>query len=54
MAWVEKHQADPGQSVRGVIVAKEITEDLRPACSKVNEIQLFEYTLSVSLKPVTI
>lgn len=53
MAWVEKNQADPGQSVRGVIVAKEISEDLQLACSKINGVQLFEYSLSVSLKPVT-
>jgi Endonuclease NucS C-terminal domain len=52
MAWIAKNQADPGQSVRGVIVAKEITEDLRLACSQVSGVQLFEYTLSVSLKPV--
>jgi hypothetical protein len=52
MGWIEKHQAEPGQHVRGVIVAKEITEDLKLACSKIADVQLFEYALSFSLKPV--
>jgi hypothetical protein len=28
MGWVAKHHAEPGQAVRGVIVAREISEDL--------------------------
>jgi hypothetical protein len=52
IAWIEKHQADPGQSVRGVIIAKEITNDLLLASSRVKEIDLFEYELSVFLKKV--
>jgi len=27
MAWIRKNQAEPGQQVRGVIVAREISED---------------------------
>lgn len=50
MAWVEKHQADSGQSVRGIIIAKEITDDLVLATSRVKDVDLFEYELSVSLK----
>jgi hypothetical protein len=54
MSWVEQHHAESGRSVRGIIVAKEISEDLRLACRRVSDIRLFEYSLSVSLKPVTI
>lgn len=54
MGWIEKHQTNPGQSVRGVIIAKEITDDLRLATSKVKDIDLFEYELSVSLKKVSL
>jgi hypothetical protein len=49
MAWIEQNQADPGQKVRGIIVAKEISEDLRLACSKVSGVDLYTYELSVSL-----
>jgi len=52
MAWIEKHQADAGQEVRGIIVAKSISEDLTLACSKTSGIDLYEYELSVSLKRV--
>src|SRR5262249_55615611 len=33
MAWIRKNQAEPGQLVRGVIVARELSEDLLLACS---------------------
>lgn len=52
MAWIEKHQANLGQSVRGVIIAKQITDDLVLATSRVKDLDLFEYELSVSLKKV--
>lgn len=52
MAWIEKHQADAGQSVRGIIIAKEITDDLILATSRIKDVELFEYELSVSLKKV--
>ncbi len=54
MGWIEKHQAEPNQSVRGVIVAKDVTDDLRLACRRVSDVRLFEYTLSVALKPVSL
>lgn len=50
MAWIGKNQVEPGQSVRGIIVARHISEDLLLACSGVSGVQLFEYELSVSLK----
>jgi hypothetical protein len=52
MAWIAKNLADPSQSVRGVIVAREISTDLLLASSRVPDIELFEYQMSVKLKPV--
>lgn len=52
MAWIRKNQAESGQQVRGVIVAREISEDLLLACSLLLGVQLFEYELSLKLKPV--
>ena len=50
MAWIEKNQAEPQQEVRGIIIARQISEDLRLACSRVAGISLFEYELSVTLR----
>lgn len=50
MAWIRKNQSEPGHSVRGIIVARHISEDLLLACSGVQGVQLFEYELSVSLR----
>jgi endonuclease NucS-like protein len=52
MAWIEQHHADEGQSVRGVIIAREIGEDLRLATSKISDVELFEYTLSIELERI--
>lgn len=52
MAWIRKNQADKGQVVRGIIIAREISEDLLLACSEIPNIDLYEYQLSVSLKKV--
>lgn len=38
--------------VRGIIIAREISEDLHLAASKILEVELFEYDLSVSLRNV--
>jgi len=54
MAWIEKNHAEPGQRVRGIIVAREISEDLRLACSYLPTVALYEYELSVLLKKVAI
>ena len=54
MAWIEKNHAEPGQEVRGVIVAREISDDLRLACAYLPTVSLYEYELSVSLKKVAI
>jgi hypothetical protein len=49
MAWIEKNLADEEQKVRGVIIAKQISEDLKLACSKIADVKLMEYELSVKL-----
>jgi endonuclease len=40
--------------VRGVIVAKTITEDLLLACAEVPSVSLYEYALSIQVKPVAL
>jgi len=52
MAWIETNQAEPNQKVRGIIIAKEISNDLRLAATRVPDVQLFEYELSISLREV--
>ena len=52
MAWIRIHQADSGQGVRGIIVGREITDDLKLACSGLSNIELFEYDLSVKLRKI--
>ena len=52
MAWIEKHQAETGQAVRGIIAAREISEDLKLACSYLPAVALYEYELSVTLRKV--
>lgn len=52
VAWIADNLADPNQSVRGVIVAREISEDLLLASSRVPDIELYEYEMSVTLKRV--
>ena len=50
MAWIEQNQAESDQQVRGIIIARTISEDLRLACSRVEGVGLFEYELAVSLR----
>ncbi len=52
MAWIRKNQAELGQKVRGIIVARQISEDLLLACSLLPDVQLFEYELSLAVKKV--
>ncbi len=54
VSWVKKYHAEPGQRVRGVVVAKHISDDLLLACSEVPSVSLFEYELSVSVKPAAL
>ena len=53
MAWIREYQSESGQKVRGMIIAREISEDRRLACSSIPGIDLFEYGLAVTLRPVT-
>lgn len=52
MAWVKENLAEGGQRVRGIIIARNISDDLRLACSLVDGIRLYEYELSVTLRQV--
>jgi endonuclease len=53
MAWVRANLAQNGEAVRGVIVAKSISEDLLLACSYLENVDLYEYQLSVTLSRVS-
>ena len=53
MSWIEQNMANP-QRVRGVIVASEITSDLRLAASRIPDVSLVEYELSFKLRPVAL
>ncbi len=52
MAWIKQNHVEKDQKVRGVIVAREISDDLQLACSEINNVELYEYNLSVTLKKV--
>jgi hypothetical protein len=51
MGWIEKNLAD-GKNVRGIIVASDISENLRLAASRIPDVKLLQYEISFSLKPV--
>lgn len=52
MAWITKNHAEQDQKVRGIIVAREISEDLRLVCMIMTDVRLFEYQLSLVVNPV--
>jgi hypothetical protein len=52
MTWIKRNRADAGHRVRGIIVARQISEDLLLACSEIDNADLYEYQLSVSLNKV--
>lgn len=51
MAWIRENLAED-RNVRGVIVARQITDDLRLAVSMLPGVRLLEYELSFSLKAI--
>lgn len=51
VGWVRVNLAE-GQRVRGIIIARQITEDLRLACANIAETKLMEYKLRVQLEAV--
>ena len=44
--------AEPGQKVKGMIIARSISEDLRLATSRVSDVELYEYELAISLNKI--
>jgi len=52
MNWLRQNLAEKGQRVRGVIVCRTMSEDLRLACASIPEVELFEYALSVTVSRV--
>jgi endonuclease len=53
MGWVEQN-LESAKSARGIIVAKEITDDLELACSRLMDVKLIEYELSFTLRHVEV
>ena len=51
MGWVEQNM-ETSRPVRGIIVAKEITADLKLAASRVSGVRLIEYEISFELRSV--
>ena len=50
MGWVDKHLGNG--SCRGIIIAKEISDDLITAVQRVKGVSLYRYKLSVSVEKV--
>jgi hypothetical protein len=50
--WVRQNLAEPRQRVRGMIVCRAMSEDLRLACASILDVELFEYQLSVAVTKV--
>lgn len=50
--WVRQNLAEHGQRVRGMIICRTMSEDLRLACASIQDVELFEYQLSVAVKKV--
>ena len=51
MGWVDKHLGNG--SCRGIIIAKEITDDLIIAVQRVQGVSLYRYKLSVSVEKIS-
>ncbi len=51
MGWIDKRLVKSGKC-RGIIIAKEISDDLRLACERVKGVSLYKYTLSVMTEKV--
>ena len=51
MGWVDKHLGN--SSCRGIIIAKEISDDLVIAVQRVQGVSLYRYKLSVSVEKVS-
>lgn len=51
MSWVDQNM-ETSKPVRGIIVAKEITNDLKLAASRISGVRLIEYEIEFKLRPV--
>lgn len=40
--------------MRGIVIAKQINEDLRLACSEIPAVSLYEYALSITVNQVAL
>ena len=52
VAWIAENLAEATQRVRGVIISREISTDLSLACSRISDVELYEYELSVALRKI--
>jgi hypothetical protein len=52
MGWIDQNLAEPGQKVKGMIIARSISDDLRLATSRISDVELYEYQLSISLNKI--
>jgi hypothetical protein len=50
--WVRQNMIGSGQRVRGMIICRTMSEDLRLACASIPDVELFEYQLSVAVAKV--
>ena len=49
--WIRKNLAGD-KIIRGIIIAKNITEDLKLAASETKDVELFEYDLKIDLRKI--
>ncbi len=52
MGWIEENLAKDNQKVRGIIIAKEITDEIKVACSRDAAISLYDYSMHFSLHKI--
>lgn len=52
IGWIKENIADDNQKVRGIIIARNISDDLKIACRQLKDVELFEYELSIDVKKV--
>lgn len=52
IGWIKSNLAKENQKVRGIIIARNISEDLKIASSVLQDVKLFEYNISFTLSPV--
>ncbi|MBE0534981.1 MAG: DUF91 domain-containing protein [Phycisphaerae bacterium] len=52
IGWLKKNLATEGEDVRGIIVAREVTEDIILAVSCLKNVRLVEYRLNIDFRPV--